>query len=89
MIIMPKNMYRKFTSTYFTEFYKFQLINSDFKLLYQILLRDSLILQVIIKNTNSKKINIQTTGLPCGAMVEAPSYHRCTMWRLTCKKLIE
>ena len=40
MIIMPKNMYRKYTSTYFTEFYKFQLINSDFKLLYQILLRD-------------------------------------------------
>ena len=41
MIIMPKNMYGKSTSTYFTEFYKFQLINSDFKLLYQILLRDS------------------------------------------------
>ena len=40
MIIMPKNMYRKSTSTYFAEFYKFQLINSDFKLLYQILLRD-------------------------------------------------
>ena len=40
MIIMPKNMYKKST-TYFTEFYKFQLINSYFKLLYQILLRDS------------------------------------------------
>ena len=41
MIIMSKNIYRKFTSTYFTEVYKFQLINSDFKLLYQILLHDS------------------------------------------------
>ena len=33
-------MYRKSTSTYFTEFYEFQLINSDFKLLYQILLQN-------------------------------------------------
>ena len=37
---MPKNMYRKSNSTYFTEFYKFQLISSDFKLLYQILLQN-------------------------------------------------
>ena len=61
MIIMPKNIYRKSTSIYFSEFYKFQLINSDFKLLYKILKRDP-------SSYNKKKIVKKLT-------FEPPVYH--------------